>query len=165
MTIDPNLARRIQDLPPATTPLSGAELVPISQNGVTVKTTAVSLAGSGGLPSGSAYEVLQLSSDGVTPVWGAPTGVQSVSTSTTVTNSNPENVIAVNTGSTVTVTLPASPITGEVFIVKDATGGAATNNITISGNGANIDGASAQTIGIDYGSAKVVFSGSIWLSI
>ena len=39
-----------------------------------------------------------------------------------------------------TMTLPSSPLGGESYEIKDSTGSAATYNITVSGNGKNIDG-------------------------
>ena len=52
------------------------------------------------------------------------------------------------------VTLPAPSVTqiGKTFIVKDTSGGAATNNITITGASGNIDGAATIAIESDYGS-------------
>ena len=44
------------------------------------------------------------------------------------------------TSSAITVTLPASPSAGDIVSVKDYTGTAATNNITIARNGSNIRG-------------------------
>lgn len=41
------------------------------------------------------------------------------------------------------ITLPASPTTNQWITIKDVTGSAGTNNITVSGNGHNIVGASS----------------------
>jgi hypothetical protein len=60
------------------------------------------------------------------------------------------------TGGTVTVTLPASPVAGQVYYIKD-TGNALTNNITIAGNGNNIDGAATATINTDFGAVQLVY--------
>lgn len=50
------------------------------------------------------------------------------------------------TSSTITVTLPASPSIGQTVVIVDYAGTAATNNITIAGNGANINASSANAV-------------------
>jgi hypothetical protein len=58
--------------------------------------------------------------------------------------------------------LPASP-TGTVFIVKDISGAAFTNNITVTATGgALIDGAASALINTNYGSITLVFNGTQW---
>ena len=61
-----------------------------------------------------------------------------------------------------TVTLPAAPTTGQVFKIKDASGAAGTNNITIdvTGGAITIDNATSQLINIDYGYLTVMFDGT-----
>ena len=71
-------------------------------------------------------------------------------------------VSLVDTGTTKTVNLPANPILGDTYQVKDFTGQANSNNITVSGNGRNIDGSANYTISANYGSVVVVFNGSTW---
>jgi len=74
-----------------------------------------------------------------------------------------DDIIAVGTLSAgITVTLPSSPTTGDSYDIKDTVGGAATNSITVSGNGNNIDGAANFTINTNYGSVTVVFTGTVW---
>lgn len=93
----------------------------------------------------------------------------SVSNHVTVPGSYPytvlssDNIIAVSTSSTAnTVNLPASPTTGNTYIIKDATGNAATHNITVSGNGNNIDGASTFVMNVNYEGAVFVFGATQW---
>lgn len=62
-------------------------------------------------------------------------------------------VVVTDTTAPRTITLPASPDDEEFHYVKDASGGAGTNNITVSGNGHNIDGAASFVINTNYGSA------------
>jgi hypothetical protein len=57
-----------------------------------------------------------------------------------------------------TITLPAlSGNTGRTLVIKDMSGAAATNNITIDGNGAEtIDGATTKLINANYGSITLI---------
>lgn len=69
------------------------------------------------------------------------------------------------TGAAYTINLPASPLTNDYVIIKDAAGSAAANNKTVSGNGNNIDGSSTHVINSDYGSVTVVFDGTNWFVV
>jgi hypothetical protein len=62
----------------------------------------------------------------------------------------------------ITIVLPINPIKGDVYQVKDRTGNAGTNNITVSGNGKNIDGAATYPISTNYGSAIFAYNGTTW---
>jgi hypothetical protein len=75
-----------------------------------------------------------------------------------------DNIVVVNrsTGSATTITLPASPTSGEIKIIKDGKGDAATNNITIQGNGKNIDGTATQVINVNYGAFSLAYNGTQW---
>lgn len=60
-----------------------------------------------------------------------------------------------------TLTMPNSDlITGQVWTFKDESGGAATNNITVNGNGLNIDGAATYAITTNYGAVSIYYNGS-----
>lgn len=65
-----------------------------------------------------------------------------------------------------TVTLPtAVGITGQEYIIKDGTGGAATNNITIATTSAQtIDGSSTKVINSNYGVVRLYSNGANWLT-
>lgn len=65
-------------------------------------------------------------------------------------------------GVPITVKLPPAPDQGRTVVVKDISGSAVAHNITISGNGANIDNASTALIDQNYASITFVFTGSIW---
>lgn len=72
-----------------------------------------------------------------------------------------------STASARTINLPtaltpgSSPTAGQVFIIKDQSGGAATNNITVTTtNGLLIDGSTTALINTNYGSLTVKFDGT-----
>jgi len=92
-----------------------------------------------------------------------------VSVSSNYTVKTDDYVISVDsTGGTIGVTLPSSGTviqSGETFIVKDSGGAASTNDITISGNGNNIDGAATYIIGNNYASVVLTFNGTSWDAI
>lgn len=73
-----------------------------------------------------------------------------------------DNYIYVNTGSTVQITLPANPIIDNPIIIKDVTGQAHANNITIIGT---VDGVVNPIIGSNYGGAGLVWNGTGWSEI
>ncbi len=62
----------------------------------------------------------------------------------------------------ITVSLEASPALGHIVVVKDVFGSAATHNITISGNGNNIDGASTFVVNLSFTSITLAWTGSQW---
>jgi len=89
-------------------------------------------------------------------------------TATSYTATAADYIIAVtSTASARTITLPAvSGTTGRIYVVKDESGGAATNNITIDGNASEtIDGATTKVINTNYGTATIYSNGSAWFSI
>jgi hypothetical protein len=61
----------------------------------------------------------------------------------------------------VAITLPTG-ILGTVYIVKDCTGDANTNNITVAGTGGELVDGNTATINSPYGSLSFVFNGSEW---
>jgi hypothetical protein len=70
-----------------------------------------------------------------------------------------------NTASAVAISLPSSPATGRVIIVKDESGAAGTNsgNLTVAGaGGTTIDGASTVTYVANYESHGFYFNGTNW---
>jgi len=74
-----------------------------------------------------------------------------------------DDIIAVGTLSTnITITIPASPATGDTYLIKDTVGGAATNTITISPTSANIDGSATYVINQNYAAVQVTYTGSTW---
>ena len=77
-----------------------------------------------------------------------------------------DNVISIGTlSSSITVSLPATPVVGQTFDIKDARGSAATYVITVSGNGNMIDGVNEYIIAINYEGITVVWDGDSWLTL
>ena len=71
-------------------------------------------------------------------------------------------MLCVDTATTpVTITLPTG-ILGTVYIVKDCSGDANTNNITIQGTGGQLVDGSVATINVSYGSIQLIFNGTEW---
>ncbi len=90
----------------------------------------------------------------------SPVTVTNVTTPTYTTDAN-DYLLCVDTSTTpVTITLPTG-ILGTVYMVKDCSGDANTNPITINGTGENVDGSSA-TINTPYGSIQLIFNGTEW---
>lgn len=65
-------------------------------------------------------------------------------------------------GGTVTVQLPNAPTTGRIFVIKDGTGNAATNSITITtpGGVVNIDASPSYIMNVGFESIEVIFNGT-----
>lgn len=90
---------------------------------------------------------------------------RAVSTTATVATSD-YIVAAASYGSPFTISLPSTiPDAGWTCVIKDANGTAATNNVTVSGNGHNIDGSSTYVIFSDYQSITVYSDGSNYFII
>jgi hypothetical protein len=68
-------------------------------------------------------------------------------------------------GTGITINLPVSPITGKQYVIKDESGTAYTNHITLSGNGNTIDGSATLTMAANYMSLQVIWTGSFWYII
>lgn len=67
----------------------------------------------------------------------------------------------VTSGGAYMMTMPNSGLSsGQRWTIKDESGSAASNNITISGNGANIDGSSTYVMNNNYGSVDIYWNGS-----
>lgn len=71
-------------------------------------------------------------------------------------------VILVDTSSARTINLIAAPTAGATYRIRDNVGSAAANNITISGNGKNINGAASYTINVAYGAVDLIYNGTEW---
>ena len=77
-----------------------------------------------------------------------------------------DDFIPVNSSSgPVTITLPASPILGKGYTIADQNGTALTNNITVSGNGFNINGLGSFVLNTNYQLVTVIFNGVNWSKV
>lgn len=54
-----------------------------------------------------------------------------------------------------TIILPTNPANGTSFIIKDRTGGATVNNITVSGNGSTVDLLPSRPIAGNFGAMQL----------
>lgn len=74
--------------------------------------------------------------------------------------------ISLTAGRTVTLPLASASNTNQTYIIKDQTGTAVTNNITIQGtSGQTIDGAANRVINTAWGSLQVYNNGSAWFTL
>ena len=90
--------------------------------------------------------------------------VRVITASGGVTALNTDEVVVINKTAleTTAVTLMAAPETGKLLHIKDGKGNATTYNITISGNGKNIDGSATFIISGNYASVTIVYNGTQW---
>jgi hypothetical protein len=76
-------------------------------------------------------------------------------------------LVGVNFAGAVTITLPTAQLRkGRVYTVKDESGAAATNNITVATEGSEtIDGSATDVISDNYGSKTYYSDGSNWFTV
>ena len=69
-----------------------------------------------------------------------------------------------SSGGAITIRLPNAPATGRVYTIKDVSGAASTNNISITtvGGAVLIDGVTTTKILGNYGSINVIFTGAAY---
>lgn len=79
---------------------------------------------------------------------------------TNITNTS-FTVALVNFAGAATVVLP-TPTSGKRATVKDISGNAGTNNITVGAVSGNVDGAATKTIATNFGSMSFVADGTNW---
>lgn len=106
-----------------------------------------------------------------TGVWlfqGIEEAVPSVENAVSITGSYTipatiATVFANSSGSvSFTASLPSSPTFGEKHTIKDTGGFASVFNITLNGNGHNIDGSTPKLLNVSYGSIAVSYNGTEW---
>lgn len=88
---------------------------------------------------------------------------RAISSNYTVDASGSDLVLLVSTAAAHTITLPA-PTAGRIIEIKDSTGSAQTNNITLAPHASEtIDGSSgSRTLAINFGTWKLVSDGTNW---
>ena len=159
------VALQAGDLVVVTSPsaFSVANAVPLS----TVTTAGDLIVGSGAstvgrLGIGTANQLLQ--SNGTTAAWAtistAPWTSSAIAANTTLVA---RYQYFVTTSSAWTLTLPASPTQGDEIRIFDASGSAATNNITVGPNSLNLHGSVQNLVmNVAYGAVTLVYTGSTY---
>lgn len=108
------------------------------------------------LAAGSANYVL--TSDGTDIAWQASSSGRFVEKTANYTLIAGDKIIVDTSSSALTMTLPTSPTLGDEVSIIDGAGNAATNNITISRNGSNIEGtADDLTLDVDAAAFSLVY--------
>lgn len=92
-------------------------------------------------------------------------GITAVNTSPYVVLSTDGFISVDSSGGAITIQLPNAPATGRTFTIKDQTGNAASNNISVTtvGGAVTIDGLTTYTINANYQSINVVFNGTSYM--
>lgn len=104
-----------------------------------------------------------LSTDGSNTFWETTSGgganvIPVTGTATNYTTTVDDLYVGVSDTSVPrTITLMASPPQGKQYIIKDETGGASVHNITINGNGKNVDGNGTYVMDTDYAATALVY--------
>jgi hypothetical protein len=73
-------------------------------------------------------------------------------------------LVGVNYGGACALTLPTAT-TGRYLIIKDESGAAVTNNITITPASGTIDGASNIVLSVSYGAYALYSNGTNWFVV
>lgn len=108
--------------------------------------------------TGTGAETVTISANGLAL---EPLRIATVSPDT-VTTSDAIVVYELALPGAIAVTLPAVPNIGQLFYLKDGTGDAATNPITITPTLGTIDGAVSATINTNYGALTLTWNGTEW---
>lgn len=92
--------------------------------------------------------------------------VYHTATATSASSAGQTVIGVTNTGAARTITLQTADMAnGRIMIIKDESGGAGTNNITVATQGSEtIDGANTVDITVDYGCLRLYSNGSNWFS-
>lgn len=90
--------------------------------------------------------------------------VRVITASGAATASSTDEVIVINktANETTTLTLMASPETGKILYIKDGKGDSNLYNVTIQGNGKNIDAGTSYTLASNWARVTIVYNGTRW---
>jgi hypothetical protein len=136
--------------------ISSASVVPVANGGTGQTTTGNALNALLPLQTGNINYYLQ--TNGTTTQWNAITFIpMTASTLNTSATLSSNNKYYVDTSAARTLTLPASPTLGDEIYIYDASGTAATYNITIARNSNLINGNDGNLI-LDVNGAAVSLS-------
>jgi hypothetical protein len=95
---------------------------------------------------------------------GINAAVRVITAAGAITVATTDYIICVNktVGAATTVNLPASPSVGDQYVIKDCKGDANTNNITVTPNAGNIDGAATYVMTLARQSIGIFYDGTQW---
>lgn len=149
-------------LPSASSPLA------IASGGTGQTSAAAALSALGGAADGAVVHLA-----GAETITGAKTfsvppslAAQSVSGTATLAAASAPVVLTDTTAGAFTLTLPASPVTGEFFIVVDSAGKWDSSPLVIARNGKSIDGAASDlTLATQWGKLWLYYDGTAWWSL
>lgn len=166
--VEPIIAQRVVSLAQMGSGITSTQMPINTGDGVIyignaqVNPTASPVSGTILYSSGGALFVYQ--SNGVNFQIAPGTSGTIINTTTSATilaSSNATTVFVGNLSAPITITLPASPINSQQVIVKDANGFSSSLNITIFGNGKNIDGAASEILTQNYASISLMFNSTL----
>lgn len=144
--------------------LDGNGLVFGTGSSITNTVSVANLAIEDGLDTGALTDAVLVRENGTgiikgvdSDLFGEDNNLYSLTSVTTTTLDENSFVILVDTSSSSqTVTLPASPADGRAYRIKDKSGSAFMNSITVTGG--TIDGESSVSINTDHGAFDIVYS-------
>ena len=123
---------------------------------------------SGGFTGAGALQALQgYTFQGNGSILGGITFTRTATATSYSVLSSDHYIAVTDTSSARTITLQSSGIgAGHVNVIKDESGAAGTNNITVQVNGGvkTIDGAASVAINTNYGSLRVYYNGTNWFT-
>jgi hypothetical protein len=119
---------------------------------------------------GTAGQILTSNGAGALPTFANPAGTSTLTY--TLVNTSPYVVLSTDeflgvdcSGGAIQVNLPNAPATGRTYVIKDITGNAQTNNITVTtvGGVVLVDSAATYVMNTQYSSINVLFNGTKYL--